>query len=170
MDARTLLTDAFGRIRDLVPAVVEGIDPAALTWRPDPEANTIAWLLWHLARVQDDHIADIAGHEQVWVEEGWAERFGLSGDRTEIGYGHTPQQVAEVRPDGVEAITTYHAQVAERTRCDLQALDVEDLDRVIDRSFDPPVTVAVRLISIVGDALQHVGQAAYLRGMFERGA
>src|SRR5919106_2247764 len=98
MNAGELLSDAFERIRGLVHGTVSGLDAEALTWRPEQTANTIAWLVWHLTRVQDDHVADIATQEQVWVTAGWAERFGLEPGTMEHGYGHTPEQVASVRP------------------------------------------------------------------------
>lgn len=167
MDAKAILEDAFGRIRDLAQGVVDGIDDDALTFRPDSEANTIAWLLWHGARIQDDHIADIAGHEQVWIADGWAGRFDLPFDERDHGYGHGPDDVAAVRADA-ELLAGYQQAVADMASEYLDTLEAEELDRVIDRRWDPPVTVAVRLVSVVGDQLQHLGQAAYIRGIFER--
>ena len=169
MDAIEVLTDSFQRIHELVPATLEGLGEDALLWRPDPEANTIAWLLWHVARIEDDHLAGIADREQEWTAGGWAPRFGLDAAATDIGYGHTSEEVGAVRPDdGPRTLRDYHDRVASRTLEDLEALDPDHLDRVVDDSYDPPVTVGVRLVSVVGDGLQHLGQAAYLRGLYER--
>jgi hypothetical protein len=168
MDATAVLTDAFTRIRDHTRDLAEGLDEAALLWRPEPQANPIGWLLWHLTRVQDDHLADIAGRAQVWQEGAWAVRFGLAPGRDDIGYGHTTEQVAEVRPESVAACVEYQDAVAERTLEILAGLGEADWERVIDRSFDPPVTVAVRLVSVAGDALAHLGQVGYVRGLHER--
>ena len=144
-----------------------GVAAEALTFRADSEANSIAWLVWHLTRVQDDHVAEVAGHEQVWVAGGWAERFGLQLEVRDTGYGHKPDQVALVKA-GAELLGGYHDAVFEKTAQYVMGLSAEALDRVVDRRFDPPVTLGVRLVSVVADDLQHVGQAALLRGMVER--
>jgi uncharacterized damage-inducible protein DinB len=168
MNAGELLSDAFERIRGLVHGTVSGLDVEALTWRPEPTANTIAWLAWHLTRIQDDHVAEIATQEQVWATAGWAERFGLEPGTMEHGYGHTPEQVAAVRPADAQVLTDYHDRVADQTQRYLEKIDEEELDRVIDRSWDPPVTAGVRLVSVISDDLQHLGQAAYVLGLYRR--
>jgi uncharacterized damage-inducible protein DinB len=168
MNASELLSDAFERIRGLVHGTVSGLDAEALAWRPDSTANTIAWLVWHLTRIQDDHVADIAAQEQVWVAADWAKRFGLEPGTMDHGYGHTPEQVASVRPVDARVLTDYHDRVADQTQRYLEKVDAEELDRVVDRSWDPPVTAGVRLVSVISDDLQHVGQAAYVLGMYRR--
>lgn len=170
MDVHDALADLYERIRHLVHATVQGLDPQALAWRPDAQSNSVAWLVWHLTRVQDDHVAEIAGVSQVWTTGGWAERFGLPTSYADTGYGHSAEEVAAIAPNDPQLLIDYHDEVAEQTARYLAARDVGDLDRVIDRSYDPPVTVGVRLLSVTEDSLQHVGQAAYLRGLAERRA
>lgn len=168
METRELLADAFGRIREEVHAVAEGLDADGLAFRPDPEANSIAWLLWHLTRVQDDHVSEMAGRAQAWVADGWSARFGMAPDPADTGFGHAPAQVGALRPAAAGDLLAYHDAVAERTLAYLAGLDAGELDRVLDRSWDPPVTVGVRLVSVIGDCLQHAGQAAYVRGLLAR--
>ncbi len=163
-----LLVDAFGRIRELVHGAVRGLSPAALELRLDDDANPVAWLVWHLTRVQDDHIADVAQAEQVWTAAGWADRFGLPLDPADTGFGHARDDVARVRVDDPGLLTGYHDAVHDRTVSYLRTLGAEDLDRVVDESWDPPVTLGVRLVSVIGDDLQHAGQASYVRGIAER--
>lgn len=167
MNTSELLIEAHSRIRHAVHGVVDGIDARHLTARLDPEANTIAWLVWHLARVQDDHIAEVAGTEQRWTADGWAERFGLPFDGDAIGYGFNAEQVAAVRASG-EQLVGYYDAVHEATARYLAGLSDADLDRVVDANWDPPVTLGVRLVSVLNDDLQHAGQAAFLRGVLER--
>jgi uncharacterized damage-inducible protein DinB len=167
MDARDLLLDLYGRVPEEVATAVEGLDAEALRTAPEPGTNTIGWLVWHLTRVEDGHIAELMDADQVWTTGDWAGRFGLEPDPHDSGYGHTPEQVAAVRPDSAEALTGYHAAVAERTRAYLSGLSADDLDEVIDERWDPPVTRGVRLISIVDDEIQHAGQAAYARGLLD---
>jgi len=167
MTSADLLVDAFGRVRGTVQSVVEGLTPDQLEFRIDSEANSIGWLVWHLTRVQDDHVADVAGTEQVWTASGWARRFALPLDDADIGYGHSSDQVASVTSDA-EQLLGYHEAVHEMTLRFVRSVTDTDLDRVVDDRWDPPVTLGVRLISVVNDDLQHAGQAAFLRGVIER--
>jgi uncharacterized damage-inducible protein DinB len=164
MDHTQLLTDSFDRVRESVHSVVDGLSEDQLAWRPEGTANSIAWLVWHLTRVQDDHIAEVADREQVWTSAGWDERFALPFDRSATGYGHRPDEVAAVRaPAGL--LAGYYDAVHEQTIAFVRGLSTDDLDRVVDEGWDPPVTLGVRLVSVVNDDTQHVGQAAFVRGM-----
>ena len=167
MTAAELLIDAFDRIRGVVRRAVEGLSTDDLAHRVDAEANSIAWLVWHLTRIQDDHLTGVAGGEQVWTSQGWADRFGLPFDRHATGYGHTTADVAAVRV-AADLLLGYLDATHERTVAYLATLTDDDLPRVVDENWDPPVTLAVRLVSVVSDDLQHAGQAAFLRGLVER--
>lgn len=169
MTSAGLLTDAFGRIRDEVHQVVEGLSPEMLAHRVGDTANSIAWLVWHLTRIQDDHVADATGIAQVWTSQGWADRFGLPFDAAHTGYAHTSDEAALVRVDSGILLTDYHDAVYEQTVQYVGSLTDDDLPRIVDRSWDPPVTLGVRLISVIADDLQHVGQAAFVRGLIESG-
>jgi uncharacterized damage-inducible protein DinB len=168
MRSAELLVDAFGRIREEVHAAVDGLTPADLSYRLDAEANSIAWLVWHLTRVQDDHIADAAGTQQVWTERGFVDRFGLPFDRSATGYGHGPHEVAALQVQTPSLLTDYHDAVHDATVAFVERLTDSDLDRIVDESWDPPVSLGVRLVSVIGDDFQHVGQAAFIRGIVER--
>ncbi len=168
MTSAELLTDAFGRIRDVVHRVVDGLTPEQLAVRFEGRANSIAWLVWHLTRIQDDHVAGAAGTSQVWISQGWAERFALPFGATETGYGHSNDDVAEVRVESGSLLTGYHDAVYEQTVEYVGGLTEEDLARIVDRSWDPPVTLGVRLVSVIADDLQHAGQAAFVRGLITR--
>lgn len=170
MEIGEVLADAFQRVREGVQRVTDGLDAEALAYRPDAEANTIGWLVWHLTRVHDDHVSEIAGRAQAWHDDGWADRFDLPLDPADIGYGHSSEQVGAVRPAEPALLVEYHETVAERTLAYLDTVDAAELDRIIDDRWDPPVSVGVRLVSVVEDQLQHLGQAAYVRGLFERRA
>ncbi len=168
MEVRDVLSDAYSRIRQTVHTAVEGIPNQGLTFRPEADANSVAWLVWHLTRVQDDHVSEIAGKEQAWVSDGWAARFGMEPDPHITGYGHTSSQVAALSPDSPETLLGYHDSVMDRTMEYLSTVDAQELDRIIDRSYDPPVTVGVRLVSVISDNIQHAGQARYVRGIVDR--
>lgn len=168
MNTTEILTDAFGRVKDLVNGSTAGLSASDLAFRPAGDANSIAWLVWHLTRTQDDHVSEIAGVEQAWTNDGWMERFGLPFTPGATGYGHSSAEVAQVRPEGPTLLQGYHDEVSSRTMAYLAAMEPGDLDRIIDESWDPPVSVGVRLVSVISDNLQHAGQARYVRGIVER--
>ena len=165
MDVTPVLMDLFGRIPPLVDAAVAGLDVDQLHWRPGPDANPIGWLVWHLTRVQDHHVAELGGEDQLWVTGEWAAGFGLAPDPGNTGYGHKSNDVDAVRPESSEVLVDYHEAVNARTVAMLPSLTPLDLDRIVDRRWDPAVTLGVRLVSIADDSLQHAGQALYVRGL-----
>jgi uncharacterized damage-inducible protein DinB len=159
-----LLLYAYEQVQEFLRDAVQGLTADELAYRPAPRANSIAWLAWHLARIQDHHVAEVAGRQEVWKAEGFFDRFGLPFDPAATGYGFTPDQVAAVRVSSPDLLLEYAAAVHERTAQFLRGLSDEDLDRVVDDSYDPTVTLGIRLVSVLSDDLQHVGQAAYVRG------
>ena len=165
MHSRDVLNYAYEQIEETFSRTVEGLEPDDLNRRLQPVANPIGWLAWHLLRVQDDHVADVAGTEQVWTAEGWADRFGLPVDDAATGYGMGDEEVDAVRVPSADLLLSYARAVHARSAEFLRGLSDEDLDRVVDTNWDPPVTLGVRLVSVLSDDFQHLGQAAYLRGL-----
>jgi uncharacterized damage-inducible protein DinB len=168
MTSSELLVDAFGRIRATVHEAVRGLTPEQLAVRLDAEANSIAWLVWHLTRIQDDHIAAAAEIEQVWTSAGWVERFALPFDPRATGYAHSSADVAAVTVASGDLLVGYYDAVHEQTIRFVEPLTDPDLDRIVDESWDPPVTLGVRLVSVINDNDQHAGQAAFVRGIVLR--
>jgi uncharacterized damage-inducible protein DinB len=168
MTSAELLIDVFERIREDVHGAVQGLTPEQLAARLDDDANSIAWLVWHLTRIQDDHVADVAQVEQKWTDGGWAERFALPFDASATGYGHRTSDVAAVTVDSGDLLTGYHDAVHDETIRFVERITDADLDRIVDDRWDPPVTLGVRLVSVVNDNTQHAGQAAFVRGIVLR--
>lgn len=169
MDTTDLLTDAFGRVRDAGHDVLDGLTIDQLHVRPNGSGNSIGWLMWHLVRVQDDHVSDVAGVEQAWTADGWMGRFDLPFAAGATGYGNTGDEVAQTVIRDIALLGGYLDAVHERTTSYVSGLKPADLDRVVDRRWNPPVTLGVRLVSVIADDLQHVGQAAYVKGLLQAG-
>lgn len=165
MNSRQILLEGFGRIPDLVKGAVDGLSADELAFRPNGSGNSIAWLVWHISRVEDDHIADAAGMKQLWTSEGWADKFALPLDAADTGYGHSSEEVSSVKVDSATLLADYYNAVNARTIEYVRGFSDADLARVIDDSWDPPVTLGVRLVSVTQDCVQHAGQAAYVRGL-----
>jgi DinB superfamily len=167
MSGTEVLIDSFERIRDAVYPATNGLSRDELAWRPDDESNSIAWLVWHLSRIQDDRVAALTGGEQVWTSKGWAGRFSLALPIADTGLGHSPEEVGKVVADA-ETLLGYFEDVHGTTLSYVGPLTDDDLSRVVDRSWDPPETVVTRLVGVIADDLQHAGQAAYVRGILAR--
>ncbi|HEX4829848.1 MAG TPA: DinB family protein [Trebonia sp.] len=176
MTVAELLADSFERVNESVAGVVDGLDAALLAERLDEESNPISWLVWHLSRVQDDHVAAAFGVPQAWSAASWASRLGLPEHTRDMGYGHTPGQVAATAgaicamPRPGKLLAEYHQAVHAQTLSLVARLSDADLDRVVDQHWTPPVTLGVRLVSVVDDDARHVGQAEYVRGILLRRA
>lgn len=171
MSSSEMLIEAFGRIQATVRSAVDGLTTDQLAFRPGTgtgnSGNSVAWLIWHLSRVQDNHIAEAAGQQELWLSDGWADRFNLDLDQQDTGYGHSTEQVGKVRVDSPELLTEYYEAVHARTLDFIRGLGETDFDRIVDSSWDPPVTLQVRLVSVLDDCTQHVGQASYVRGLLK---
>jgi hypothetical protein len=162
--AQELLRDSFTRLIEHVDDLTDGLTDEVALFRPTADANSIAWLIWHSARQQDLQLCDIAGLEQVWTRDGWKDRFGLDLGGNDHGYGHGPEDVAKVRAPADLLAGYYHA-VHKVSLEYIASVTEEELSRIVDTNWTPPVTASMRLVSIIDDAAQHLGQAAYVRGI-----
>ena len=168
MHTLDLVQDSLGRVHELIPAVLDGLTGDDLLWRPDPEANSIGWLIWHLTRIEDDHLARLGGVAQAWTDDGWYQRFGLPYLKSVHGFRMTPVEVGAFNVTQTALLNGYSAATWEKTKAVLASLPDERLDEVIDPRYTPPVTVGVRLVSVMVETAQHIGQAGYIRGLRER--
>ena len=168
MDSKDVVIDGLGRIQRLLSMSLEGLTTEQLAYRPTEQANSIAWLAWHLTRVQDHHLSDLAGRPQAWIADGWHARFDKPADPQETGQRYTPEQVAALRPASAQLLLDYHNAVYQRSVEYLQGVTPQDMDRVLDEpQYTQRPTVGVRLVSVMADNLQHAGQVADLCGCIE---
>jgi hypothetical protein len=167
VDVTDMLDDALSRLPDLVRDAVADLADEDLAWSPAAGANSIGWLVWHLTRVQDAQIAPVVDAEQLWTRDGWADRFGIPDGANDHGYGWSTDQVTALRVPSVDVLLDHLDAVNARCRELVAGLSADDLDRVIDESYDPPVTVGTRLVSVIDDAAQHAGQVGYVRGLLD---
>ncbi|GBE24530.1 dinB superfamily protein [bacterium BMS3Bbin02] len=158
----------FERIQREFHAVIEGIDPLLLDEPPAPGANSIGWLAWHVTRSHDRNVSELQGREQLWILEGWHTKFSREPDPAETGFGHTPDQAAAFRSPEPEVVLAYHDAVVDMINHYLTHAPPGDLDReVFSPTFGDTRTVQRRLVGVLTDALQHLGQLAYARGILE---
>jgi len=168
MEAKDIVLDGLERIRTVLHRTLAGLTLDEIYRQPRPDANSIAWLVWHLTRVQDNGIAGLFGQQQAWISEGWHAQFAMDPDPNNEGQGHTPAQVAAFRTPSIQTLLDYHDSVSARSKTFVAGLAPADFDRQLDEPhYQPLPTVGVRLVSILSDNLQHAGQAAYLRGFLQ---
>lgn len=165
MDQIELISDAARRPLESARAVLADITDETLHAMPGG-GNSIAWLVWHAARQQDSQVASLRGRTQLW-DDGWAEKLGVSRGPDDFGFGDTPEEVAALRVRDAGELLDYLAAVVEDVVAYFGELAPEELDDVVDDSWDPPVTRGVRLVSTIDDTVAHVAQAAYARGLAE---
>ena len=160
--------DVLDRNEAILFAALDGLTSAQLHEQPGPDSNPIGWLMWHLSRVQDNHVSAMEGSEHVWVAQLWYEQFGRDDDPGDRGRGHSSEQVAEFRSPDVETLLAYYQAVRSRTDAFLDGLGEADLDRAVPNlAGDGTVPMHVRLEMTLVDNIQHSGQIAYLRGLLK---
>ncbi len=168
MKWQELIIDGYGRVLEVLDKALSGLTQDDLNQQPHPDCNSMGWLTWHLTRVQDDHIADLMGEEQLWVRDGWHAKFNRAPEPKDIGFGHSSEDVASFKSPDIETMLEYHRAVLERSKRYISTLSTADLKRELNEPwFQPLPTVGVRLVSIMSDSLQHAGQVAYLRGLLK---
>ncbi len=162
-----LLIDSLGRVRDTAHRVLDDTPDTLLATAPAPGTNTVAWLVWHLTRGVDAQVAGAFGYDAAWEAGGWRERFALPLPADAHGYGMSFDEVLLVQAS-TEHLRGYLDAAFAAAEDALREVTDADLDRVVDEHWDPPVTLAVRLVSVVNDCTQHAGQAAYASGILSR--
>jgi uncharacterized damage-inducible protein DinB len=168
MEWQQLITDGYGRILQILERALDGLTQDDLNEQPHPDCNSMGWLAWHLTRVQDHHIANLLGEEQLWIRDGWHARFSRASDPSDIGFGHSSEDVAAFKSPDTRTLLEYYRAVLERSKRYIGTLTAADLDRELNEPrYQPLPTVGVRLVSIMSDNLQHAGQVAYLRGLLK---
>ncbi|MFC2045637.1 DinB family protein [Chloroflexota bacterium] len=168
MECYELLTDGYGRILTALENAVKGLTQDDLNWQSGKDCNSIGWLAWHLTRVQDTSIANMMGDEQLWIKDGWHAKFNRPANTNDTGFGNTPEDVAAFKSPEAQVFIDYNKAVLERTKRYFLTLSTADLDRELNEpQFQPLPTVGVRLISVLADSLQHIGQMGYIRGLHQ---
>lgn len=164
-----LAQDLADRVRWDLLAVLDGLDPILLDAEPEAGTNSIGWILWHTCRSTDRAISELVDTGQLWTAQGWHARFGRELDPHETGYRHTALEVATFRSPAPEVLRGYHLAVMQRVDGYLEAAgDDELVRRVTSPTWGDTLIARRRLTALLVDALEHVGQAALLRGTLER--
>ena len=165
MESAGLVIDALGRVRDMVRVALQDLSPAELMAPPKPP---IAWLVWHLSRVQDSNFSGLMERPQLWIADGWHARFNMPPDPKDYGSGHrhTRAQVDAFAVSDKQLLLDYLDAVFARTKDYLSTIKNADLNRVLNEpQYQPLPTLSIRLASVIACNTRHAGQIEYLRGL-----
>ena len=165
MKWQQMFINAYERVTLVLKQSLEGLTVDELNTQVRPDCNSIGWIAWHLTRVQDRAISDLSGEEQLWTKDRWHAKFNRPPDAKDTGFGHTSEDAAGFKSPDVPTMIAYHHAVAERSKQYLSSLSEADLDREFNNPRSP--TYGARLVAVISDNLQHVGQVAYLHGVLK---
>ncbi|HEY7166615.1 MAG TPA: DinB family protein [Candidatus Binatia bacterium] len=169
MESAGLVLDALGRVREMVREALKDLSADELLAPPKPH---IAWLTWHIARVQDANFSGLIAKPQLWISGGWHARFRMPPDPKDYGSGHrqTPAQVDAFTVTDKGLLLGYHDAVFARTKEYLSTVTNADLNRVLNEpQYQPLPTLSIRLASVINCNTRHAGQIEYLRGLVKYG-
>ena len=168
MIATDILIVGFTRVNESLHRTLPDLTEAELAQEPHP---SIGWLAWRISRVMDSNASRLSGREQLWIGAGWAARFGMAPLPADFGRSkaHTREQVLVFRASA-NLLLAYHDAAFERVRKYLQSLTDEELARELDEpQYQPLPTVAVRIISVLENAMTNQGQISYLKAYHRLG-
>ncbi len=169
MEWQQLIIDIFMRISQDLEQVLDGLTVDDLNQRPRPDCNSIGWLAWHLTRSHDRNISELMEQEQLWIRDKWHAKFNRAPDPAETGFGYSSEDVSTFRSQDGKTLLEYHHAVLELAKRYISGtLSETELKREsASPTFGNVATVRRRLVGVVNDGLQHVGQAAYVRGLLK---
>lgn len=165
MQWQQLIINIYERMSQEMERSLDGLSLNDMNRQPSTDTSSIGWLAWHLTRVQDRAIADLARGVQLWVRDEWHSKFNRPPDPQDFGFGHSLEDLAAFKSPDAQILLDYYHAVFERSKHYISSLSEIDLDREVDHPKFP--TVAARLVGIVNDNYQHVGQIAYVRGLLK---
>ena len=165
MEFQQLLIEVFERVSQMLEKALDGLTQDDLNCLPNPDCNSIGWLVWHLTRVQDSAISNLMDKEQCWIVGKWYSKFGRNPDPTDRGVGHTSVDVSNFKSPDSKTLLDYYNAVFKQTKEYIGKLSTAELGREMDNPRNP--LVGLRIAGIINDNIQHIGQIAYLRGMLK---
>ncbi|HJN88462.1 MAG: DinB family protein [Dehalococcoidia bacterium] len=168
MTLNEFIEESLGKEHEFLMEAIQDLTPEELAWQAGPEANPIGWILWHMIRVEDMWMQFfIQERPEIWERDGWHLKFGLP--TRDVGFGHTPEQVAQFPLLDLPDLNEYGEAVRGGTLEYLGSLGPEDYGRV-PRERRPEMSVGAVFRQVVGELFQHQGHISYLKGLLRSGA
>lgn len=161
MDAKELLLRSLEESHGYLTKALNGLTQEEATWSPSPECNSIAFILWHMIRVEDFFVNRVIQHEkELYETKKWQEKLGTPAK----AYGYTVEELKAWPAPKLEILREYANSVQENTLAFLNSIPNERLSEV-PRPDRSPDSIGVMLEHLITEIALHVGQIAYLRGV-----
>lgn len=163
MEAKEVIIKSLGQSRRFLLNALDELTQEEVAWSPNPECNSIAFILWHIARLEDVFINSvIQGERELYEKEGWREKLGTpTGD---TGTRYTEEMLRVWPVPEMEVLQGYADSVREKTLVFLESIPPEKLSEV-PRPDRSPDTMGALLGGLSTEIAMHVGQICYLRGV-----
>jgi len=162
IDLNGFISSVIKRSYDWIKLACDDLTEDQMHYQSTPDSNSIAWMVWHSSRIKDQVTASIVGESEVWLADGWAERFGIAPEAN--GIGDRPEQVTSfrVRSDFLLG----YADAAHN-------VTIQRLSKILPAQLAQPSRYVLgdtrpvwrSLQGMLGDAYSHAAQVSYLRGM-----
>ncbi len=161
MDAKEVILKSLEQSWGYLTGALDGLTQEEFAWSPGPECNSIAFILWHTARVEDFFVNRIIKREkELYMTEGWQEKMGTP----DKAYGFSLEELQAWPVPKLEDLRKYVTAVHEKTMAFVNSIPSEKLDEV-PRPDRSPDAIGTSLGHMSTEIALHVGQICYLRGV-----
>jgi len=163
MEAKEIILKSLEESQEYLNKALDRLTEEEIAWAPGAESNSIAFILWHVARTEDTWVNGvIQGENEIYDAGGWQERLGTPPK--ESGYSYTKEQLQAWPVPKLELLRGYADSVREKTMAVLQSITAEKLSETVGTG---PVrdTRGVILAHLITEIALHVGQIHYLHGL-----
>jgi uncharacterized damage-inducible protein DinB len=165
MKANEIVLKSLEENAGYVTDSIKGLTANELTWSPVPHSNTIIFLMWHLARVEDLWINRILkSGKELYESEGWYKKFDTPVE--DNGFGYDVAKLKAWKPPDLKLLKKYTSAVRKTT--------VDYVKKLTEKQFDEPEdfgwrkgTTGSALTHLISEVGEHSGQIGYIRGIIK---
>lgn len=162
MNTNEYIILCMNRAKDMLNKSIQGLTLDQALIFPSQQSNNIVWIIWHMTRGFDRRISLIAGDEQTWISEKWYIKYNLPNSASDLGIGHTMNDVKKIIPNNISVLTEYYESVHNKMLKLLNDNQKISFNNIIVETEN---TQKYELMRMVAGTLQHVGQINYIKGL-----
>jgi uncharacterized damage-inducible protein DinB len=163
MEVKEILIHTLEHSQRYINTTLDGLTQEEFGWSPNAECNSIAFIFWHIARVEDIIMNTIVqSGKEIYDTEGWQKKLGTPAK--DIGYHYTLEQLHAWPVPKLEVLQKYANAVRKKTLALIKSMPAEKLSEMPKNDLLPGSIG--HILSFMGiEIALHAGQMAYLRGM-----
>ncbi len=162
-EVKDIILGSLQQSQGFLAKALDDLTQEEASWRPTSECNSIAFILWHLARVEDYFMSRVIQRQtETYEAEGWQQKLGTAP--RDMGFGYTVEKLQAWPVPKLEIIRGYHEAVRLKTLAFLESATPEKLAEV-PRPDRSPDSIGISLGHMATELALHISQIAYLRGV-----